>query len=75
MKKEIQEYLVELLKLINKKMFNFNDGEKASIALDDGELVLWLPIDGRWKNIILDNKYENFSLEDMVDTIFNSLNN
>ncbi len=72
MKKEVQIYILELLKLLKEK---FSDG-KANPSLqigEDGCLLIWIPIGETFQSIIFDEEYEDITPKEIFDDIIDCL--
>ena len=72
MKKEIQIYILELLKLFKEK---FSDGKSnPSFQIgEDGRLWLWLPIGEIYQSIIFDEENEDMTTKEIFDDVIDSL--
>jgi hypothetical protein len=67
MKKEVQIYILELLKYIREK-FPSQMNHNIQIG-EDGRLWLWISINDIWQSIIFTENYEDISPVDVVNQI------
>jgi hypothetical protein len=72
MKKEVQIYILELLKLFKEKFATANRNPSLLIG-EDGNLWLWLPIGEIFQSIIFDEDYEDITPQQSFDAIIKDL--
>lgn len=74
MKKEYQEYLVELLTLVKNKFQVENKNPSLCIG-ENGRLWMWIPIGEIYQSIIFDEEYEDKTPTELFNSICDDLKN
>lgn len=70
MKKEVQEYILSVLKLLKEKI---KTGTHSFQLGEDGRLWLWVQVGDKFQSIIFDEDYQDIEPAELVDGIVKTL--